>query len=139
MKRCQLPRLDITVPGKAATGRPRINKGGRGMHNTKNVKAWVRDVKNATVGQVPNQIPAEVPVRVDINVYLPWPKATKKVLAATNGAHTQKPDMDNLIKPILDALSQAGVWADDNQIDTLMGQKWRCPVGQERTEITVTW
>ena len=74
-----------------------------------------------------------------VDVYLPWQKATPKKLAATTGAHVQKPDADNLLKPIMDALSEAEVWHDDNQVDRIFLQKWRCPRGEERVEIVVTW
>jgi Holliday junction resolvase RusA-like endonuclease len=39
----------------------------------------------------------------------------------------------------MDALSEAQVWTDDNQVDRIFLQKWRCPRGEERAEITVTW
>ena len=74
-----------------------------------------------------------------VDVYLPWARATPKKLAATTGAHLQKPDADNLLKPIMDALSEAEVWHDDNQVDRIFLQKWRCPIGEERVEILVTW
>lgn len=30
--------------------------------------------------------------------------------------HTERPDADNLVKPILDAMTRAGVWQDDAQV-----------------------
>jgi Holliday junction resolvase RusA-like endonuclease len=97
---------------------------------------WVRD-SVLTTGI--NQIEKGIPVGIMVDVYLPWQKATPKKVAAADGAHVQKPDADNLLKPIMDALSEAGLWADDNQVDRIFLQKWRCPIGQERAEIVVTW
>lgn len=36
-------------------------------------------------------------------------------------------DLDNLLKPLLDALTHAGVWGDDSQIDKLLVE--RGPIG----------
>lgn len=33
--------------------------------------------------------------------------------------HTKKPDADNLAKAVMDALTDAGIWADDDQIVSL--------------------
>lgn len=37
--------------------------------------------------------------------------------------HTQKPDIDNVVKAALDALTQIGVWRDDSQINNLAARK----------------
>jgi hypothetical protein len=71
--------------------------------------------------------------------YLPWQKNTPKKVALTYGDHTQKPDLKNLLSHTEDALSEAGVWTDDNQVDEIPMRKWRCPRGEERVEILVTW
>jgi Holliday junction resolvase RusA-like endonuclease len=31
---------------------------------------------------------------------------------------TTKPDADNLLKPVMDALTKIGVWVDDSLVDT---------------------
>jgi len=38
--------------------------------------------------------------------------------------HTKKPDIDNLVKAVLDELTQLGFWRDDNQICQITGTKW---------------
>ena len=134
-----MPSLSISVPGKAASGRPRIKAGGRGMYNVKPVRDWMNHTRSMAVAQVANQIPKPVPIGIMMNFYLPWPKGTPKAKALTYGPHPERPDIDNLMKPVLDALSEAGLWGDDSQIDTLGAQKWRCPRGQERAEIVVSW
>ncbi len=135
--------IKVVVPGVAATQRPRIAAGGRGMYNVPAVKAWKAAVKEAAfLAKLQSQVtmPEEgVAVRVDFNFYIPWQKATPKKLAATTGEHTSKPDLSNLIKHTEDALTEANCWADDNQIDTMIAQKWRCPRGDERVEIEISW
>ena len=129
----------ITVPGVAAPKSIRIvmKNGHPGMANNKRVRSWMDEVRWKAHGS--ESAPKEVPVGIMVDVYLPWPKATPKKKAAANGAHVSKPDADNLLKPIMDALSEASLWTDDNQVDRIFLQKWRCPRGEERAEIVVTW
>ena len=138
-----MPNVEITVHGLAAPKSIRIvmKNGHPSMANNKKVRAWMDEVRWAAHPIVQGMTPPDkgTPVGIMVDVYLPWQKATPKKLAATTGAHTQKPDADNLLKPIMDALSEAGVWTDDNQVDRIFLQKWRCPRGEERVEITVTW
>ena len=133
-------RIDITVPGLAAPKSVTFTR--HGAYNNKRVRAWMDQVATWTHVAIRTEkvpIPTGVPIGIIVDVYLPWPKATPKKRAAENGPHLQKPDADNLLKPIVDALSEAGLWEDDNQLDRMFIQKWRCPVGQERAEIVVTW
>ena len=57
--------------------------------------------------------PAGVPLVLSIDYRLPRPKRLKD---RTGVPHVGKPDMDNLAKAVKDALTQAGVWADDAQV-----------------------
>ena len=142
--------IKITVPGVAAPKSIRIimRNGHPSMANNKRVRGWMTEVATAAK-IVMNQSEAnytlrfpfksDTPIGIMVDVYLPWQKATPKKKAAGYGAHTQKPDADNLLKPIMDALSEAGIWQDDNQVDRIFLQKWRCPIGEERADIVVTW
>ena len=42
---------------------------------------------------------------------------------------TTKPDVDNLAKLILDAMTKAGYWHDDNQVCDLRVTKYNSPIG----------
>ena len=60
------------------------------------------------------------PVRVRIWFVLPRPQEFKARRHPDGQiVHTRKPDLDNLAKPVLDALTNLGVWADDNQVAEL--------------------
>jgi len=138
-----MPELQVTVTGLAAPKSVTFTR--HGNYNNKRVRSWMDFVRDTTLVEFVRQskqyqapLPT-VPVGIVVDVYLPWPKRTPKKQAAANGAHVSKPDADNLLKPIMDALSEAGLWADDNQVDRIFLQKWRCPRGEERAEITVTW
>ena len=136
-------KLEVTVPGKAATGRPRIIPGGRGMYNTKPVKEFMAQVGTA-VRIAMNQsgyefpVPAGVPIAVMLDFFIAWPKGTNKKLAATEVLHYKKPDIDNLSKPVLDGISQANLWNDDNQNAQFYAEKKWSPRGHV-TEISISW
>ena len=115
-----------------------------GAYNNKRVRSWMSQVKDITglqIAQTGEKIPPRVPVSVMIDVWLPWAKRTaKKVIAADPYAlHTIKPDADNLLKPILDGITQAGLWDDDDQIATMFIEKKWCPRGEERIEVVISW
>ena len=57
-------------------------------------------------------------VMLEVEFYLPRPKSHK------NDVYCQtKPDIDNLLKSTMDALSQAGVWHDDAQVAAVVMSK----------------
>lgn len=114
------------------------------MYNIPAVTQWKEKVKMAAFlasreQQVDVPIPAGKPVRADYNFYLPWQKNVSKKKAASIGDHTEKPDLKNLLSHTEDALSEAAIWTDDNQVDTITMQKWRCPRSEERVEIKISW
>lgn len=59
------------------------------------------------------------PVRVEVDFYLPRPPA-----AARRWRPHVKPDVDKLARAVLDALSIAGVVADDARVVSLRVEKW---------------
>ena len=77
-----------------------------------------------------------VPLRVEAWFYMPIPrsgsKATKERLR--NAFHTVKPDIDNLMKSILDGCNKCA-YADDNQVSEVYAHKKYsdCP----RTEVII--
>ena len=53
--------------------------------------------------------------------------------------HLKKPDVDNLLKPIVDGLTEAGMWIDDNQVWSMKIQKVYCNQGDQRVEVAILW
>ena len=61
------------------------------------------------------------------------------ITATPYALHPKKPDSDNLLKPVVDGLTEAGLWEDDNQIAQMYVEKKYCPRGEERIEVVVVW
>jgi Holliday junction resolvase RusA-like endonuclease len=114
------------------------------MYNVKSVREWKAAVKTAAFlasreQQVDVPVPAGTSVTAVYKFYLPWSKGTPKYKAETIADHTEKPDLKNLLSHTEDALSEANIWTDDNQVDEIAMRKWRVPRGTERTEVVISW
>ena len=65
-----------------------------------------------------------------------WPESARLCVAIeAQPPDKRRRDLDNLPKGVLDALTDAGVWADDSQIDDL--RIWRGPVGAGQIVVTI--
>ena len=67
------------------------------------------------------------PVKLDFTAYMPIPASTSKKrrvdMQAGKIGHTVKPDVDNLAKQLLDAMTRLRFWDDDRQIVELTCRK----------------
>jgi len=134
-----MPKIKITVEGLAAP--KSISMSRHGVYNNKRVRSWMDIVRDTALTERPPRAVKGIPISLMLDVWLPWPKKTaKKVLSADPYAlHTKKPDADNLLKPVVDALTEAGLWEDDNQLSQVFVEKKWCPRGEERIEIVINW
>jgi len=82
--------------------------------------------------------PIEGPIKVVINFFYPIPKRftkAQKLLAVKRMiAPTVKPDIDNCIKGVFDALNKIA-WNDDNQVARVISSKWYSD--NPRIEVTI--
>ena len=52
----------------------------------------------------------------------------------------QRPDFDNVSKPICDGITQAGVWHDDKQVYEANIEMWYCGIGEKPgTHVIIEW
>lgn len=79
--------------------RHRKGRGGR-MYTPQKTVDWENQVRLSAMPHAPDE-PWEGPVTIGLFFYMPRPKRLKKSAVY----HTKKPDIDNLEKAILDALS----------------------------------
>ncbi len=80
------------------------------------------------------------PVKLRIIHRFPWPKATPKYKRADPERYNRKttrPDLDNLAKPVRDAMQGIVFW-DDAQVWCEVSKK-RLYDGPGETEVTVEW
>lgn len=113
--------LTITIPGELrGKGRPRFSSRGgfaRAYTDAKTASAetWVRACAVGAACGTP--IAGPVAVRLDVGVGVPASWSKRKRADALAGAvwPTGKPDLDNVLKLVGDALNGI-VWADDRQI-----------------------
>lgn len=108
----------IKVDGiPVAQARPRVTKWG--TYDPPKSKQY----KQLIVACVNEQLPTlklEKPLKIGIKVYRPIQKSISKKehTLRANNIHLPavKPDLDNYIKGILDGLSMANIWTDDNLV-----------------------
>jgi Holliday junction resolvase RusA-like endonuclease len=108
-----------------AQPRVRMIRSNGHVYTPRTADAWKTAIRLAWRAE-PRQ-PMEGPVRLSLNFCMPRPQYhyTSKG-ALTTGAptwHTIKPDTDNLVKAVMDALTDAGAWHDDCQIVELSSDK----------------
>ena len=99
----------------------------------KRVGPWKEAVSLAARPCLPAH-PLDIGVRVEIHFFMVRPKdhytandrlKPIKKRAPDKEDHWGKPDLDNLAKPILDELTEAGMWLDDSQvIDLRVSKRW---------------
>lgn len=124
-----------------AMPRPRIANGRAYYKNAKDIDAHKKAIKDAVMettraeGIDSNVIyPKGTAVEITLIFFLPIPESTskkKKMRMIFNSIkHTKKPDIDNLVKMVMDALTpkprkgdELGAWADDSQVVSLKAKK----------------
>lgn len=101
--------LEFFVPGiPAPQGSKKHVGGGRLVESSKKVAPWRKAVAE-TVAQL-TFTPFDEPVEVWATYYLPRPSTVRRELPSV------PPDLDKLERGLFDALTIAGVWADDSLV-----------------------
>lgn len=113
----------ITIIGNPiAQGRPKFFRRGSfvGVYDPKESKSWKENIKLQAMMQGAKKLDGGI--SMDMIFHMPMPKSLKKKILKSNLAHTKKPDLDNLVKAVKDALK--GIcYADDSQIAHLNVRK----------------
>lgn len=118
--------LDVFVPGHPAPqGSKRYVGHGISVEDNKRTKPWRDDVRSALV--LDKGTPEARPlmrfvgaVACTLEFIMPRPKSAPK---RSTPAADKKPDIDKLIRAVLDAITSAGVIEDDARIVQLRAKK----------------
>lgn len=138
-----VPAVPIAQPRARASsfgGKVRVHEvthikqadGSRKAHPIAAFKATVR----MAASQVHSGAPLDQPLSVRLIFVLPRPSAlTWKTRPMPRLAHAKKPDADNLVKSVFDALNGL-LWLDDSQVHSLSVVKW-IAAGDEQPHVQV--
>ena len=125
------------IKGKA---RPRVNTYTCQVYTPNNTKDYENLVKQYFKIHYPNSGPLENRVFVKITAYFKIPKNTSKkdlkLIEEGILSPTKKPDIDNVVKIVLDALNKLA-FKDDNQITKLEVEKCYSMNNEEKLHIKV--
>ena len=120
-----MTRISFTVPGKPyAKRRPRFSrKSGRAFDPAEN------GIAEASIGHLAakhftSPLAGALSVEVIATFAIPQSWSKRKAAEHIHRPHTQKPDGDNLLKAVKDALNRIA-WADDGQVyDARVRKVW---------------
>ena len=112
------------IKGKA---RPRVNTYTCQVNTPTSTKDYENLIKQYFQIKYPRYVPFENRVSVTIKAYFKVPKTTTKkdkaLIEEGKLSPTKKPDIDNVVKIVLDALNKMA-FKDDNQITKLQVEKF---------------
>lgn len=122
--------ISIFVTGEPK-GQPRARAFARNgmvrMYDPGTAEGWKSAIADEWRRSAPKMPKIEVPVCLTLNFHLSRPKSHFR----SNGElkptapkwYARKPDADNFKKAVMDALTQLGVWDDDDQVVSWHGTK----------------
>ena len=118
---------EFEVPGKViGKGRPRLNSYTGVVYTPTRTKDYESLVEQYFLLKYPRFKALEGRIKVSIIAYFSIPKTTKKSdineMLENNISPTKKPDIDNIVKSILDSMNKFA-FKDDNQITKLEVEK----------------
>jgi crossover junction endodeoxyribonuclease RusA len=113
--------LTITVFGRPAPqGSKRYvggnrAQGGRFIEASKYLPAWRKAITTAAIAEIENRSWAKSiePIEIEVIFYLERPAT---VSVAKRPWPIKPPDLDKLLRGVLDGMTDAGVWDDDGQV-----------------------
>ena len=118
---------EFEVPGKViGKGRPRLNSYTGVVYTPTKTKDYETLVEQYFLLKYPRFKALEGRIKVNIIAYFSTPKTTKKSdineMLENNISPTKKPDIDNIVKVVLDSMNKFA-FKDDNQITKLEVEK----------------
>ena len=110
-----------------ALGRPRMSR--FGAYTPKKSRDYQKSMLDALDAV---DAPLDGPVKLSITFCHKRPqRLNRKKDTVARIPKTTKPDIDNLIKMVMDVLTKAEVWLDDNQVVSVTAEDWYCSKAEE--------
>ena len=110
------PKGSIRAFARVRGGPPILTSTTKGLKAWQNTIAWEARRKEA--------VTLEGPVYVSLVFVLPFPKGASKRDRSEGFHHATRPDLDKLVRAVLDALT--GIcWVDDGQVSVIAASKER--------------
>jgi Holliday junction resolvase len=132
-----LMKIEFEVEGQVrGKGRPRFTRSGH-TYTDNNTVAYENLIRRRYF-ECCGIAPTDKPVHVEIRIFFkPAQSLSKKKRAEVLQTEPmRKPDIDNVIKVVLDALNEIA-WADDKQVVSVFARKsWTAKI-EERIEIAI--
>ena len=136
-----MSQVTFFIPGKPrGKGRPRFTRSGHTYTDdaTREYEARIRWAYKSTPGAgfYPKGVPVYVHICICVPVPVSWP--AKRRQDALNGVDIpqSKPDIDNVIKAVLDALNTVA-WDDDTQVAAVAATRKFVAQGVEGLQVTI--
>jgi Holliday junction resolvase RusA-like endonuclease len=92
------------------------------VYNPHTADSWKEEIKACFCPCQKTTITAPVYLRVIF--FLPRPKSLKDTGGISSIPHTKKPDLDNLLKSTMDAITELKIWSDDSLVFYIEASKW---------------
>lgn len=134
-KRSSMKEIEFVVYGRPkGKGRPRFTMDGH-AYTPQATKAYEKEIRQAFRAAGGTSF-GSVPVAVEIVAYYPVPKSAKKsdkeAMAAGMVVPMVKPDIDNVLKAVLDGIQgDDGAFHDDAQVVSIRAEKRYDRIGAE--------
>lgn len=120
--------MDFVVDGKPqGKQRPRFSRISKTVYTPTKTAKYEKQIAKAYTDSGSKCIPADCYVSVTVHAFFPIPKSYSKKKRQECLEWTRrpakKPDMDNIIKAVLDALNGVA-YVDDKQVVEVIGRKY---------------
>jgi Holliday junction resolvase RusA-like endonuclease len=123
--------INIYYPARPKPApRPRVTR--NGTYNNEDYTEWKNGLKLLAKTRFKN--PITTPVSMKIEFFYEIPKSWSKKKKENAKWHTSKPDIDNLVKSILDALNGVA-FNDDSQVCMIQARKQYAAFNGVKVEI----
>ena len=104
--------------------RPRITRFGR-AYMPQRYREWKKAAAEELRGQWGDAEPMAGPVAVELVFWFARPKSRCRVkLRDIVVPRTGRGDLDNAVKSVLDAIQDAGIFANDSQVSSINASQW---------------